>query len=81
MAEVFCSIEKMESSAFDDILLEIKEKCPYLLGVLKCGLGSEGTIHRQVCSCRMVTMYAIFLHARNNKASACHADNVHNPCN
>lgn len=58
----------MDPHVFVIILLEIKEKCPYLLGVLVCGLGSKGTTQRQVCS--IVTMYAMFLHARNNKASA-----------
>lgn len=58
----------MDPHVFDNILLEIKEKYPYLLGVLVCGLGSKGTTQRQVCS--IVTMYAMFLHARNNKASA-----------
>lgn len=31
----------MDPHVFNNILLEIKEKCPYLLGVLVCGLGSK----------------------------------------
>lgn len=65
----------MDSNVNDNILLEMKENC-LCFGTWQQRNHSSTRLQLQNC-----TMYAIFLHARNNKTYACHAENVRNHCN